>query len=129
MAVGLASAVANAFLDNFRTGTTSIAAKTVYMKLHTDVGDPGAAGTSNASAVTTRNAVTFNAASAGSMTLSSVGSYSMTSSETIKFISLWDASTGGNFLQSAQLTTPVPVINGSTLTFSSLTLSYAPIAA
>jgi len=127
MAVGLAAAVANGFLDNFRNNAVS--ARTVYMKLHTDVGDPGAAGTANASAVTTRNAVTWNAASSGSMTLSSVGSYSMTSSETIKFVSFWDALTSGNFLQSAQLTTPVPVINGSTLSFSSLTLSFTPLAA
>lgn len=125
MTVGLASAVANGFLDNFRN--TAVSARNTFCKLHT--GDPGSAGTANASAVTTRNAVTFNAASAGSMTLSALSSYSMTASETISHISLWDASTAGNFLQSVALTSGVPVVNGSTLTFSSLTLSFTPVAA
>ena len=125
MTVGLAAATANGFLDNFRNNAVS--ARTVYCKLHT--GDPGSAATANASAVTTRNAVTWNAASSGSMTLSSLASYSMTTSETITHISLWDASSAGNFLQSAALTASVPVINGSTLSFSSLTLSFTPLAA
>lgn len=125
MAVGLEATVANGFLNNFRN--VAVSARNVFVKLHT--GDPGAAGTANASAVTTRNAVTFNAAAAGSMTMSALASYAMTTSETISHISLWDASTAGNFLQSAALTSAVPVINGSTLTFSTLTLSFTPIAA
>ena len=125
MTVGLAAATANGFLDNFRN--TAVSARTVYCKLHT--GDPGSAATANAGAVTTRNAVTWNAASSGSMTLSALSSYSMTTSETITHISLWDASSAGNFLQSAALTASVPVINGSTLSFSSLTLSFTPLAA
>jgi hypothetical protein len=125
MAVGLSATVANGFLDNFRNN--AVAARTVYCKLHT--GDPGAAGTTAASAVTTRNAVTWAAASGGSMTLSSLASYSMTASETITHISLWDNATTGSFLQSAALTASVPVINGSTLTFSTLSLSLSPIAA
>jgi hypothetical protein len=125
MTVGLAAAVANGFLDNFRNNAVS--ARNVFLKLHT--ADPGAAGATAASGVTTRNAVTFAAASAGSMALSSVGTFSMTGTETISHISLWDASTAGNFLQSAALTASVPVINGSTLSFSALTLSFTPIAA
>ena len=125
MTVGLAAATANGFLDNFRN--TAVSARTVYCKLHT--GDPGSAATANAGAVTTRNAVTWNAASSGSMTLSALSSYSMTTSETITHISLWDASSAGNFIQSAALTASVPVINGSTLSFSSLTLSFTPLAA
>lgn len=126
MTVGLASAQANAYLNTFRA-TNITAPSSVYLKLHT--GDPGSAGTANASAVTTRNAITFAAASAGSMSLSSVGSFSMTTSETITHISIWDASTAGNLLQTCALTASVPVINGSTLSFSSLTLSFTPIAA
>lgn len=126
MTVGLAAATANAYLGVFKN-TTYTAITTVYVKLHT--GDPGAAGTSNASAVTTRNAVTWGTISAGSMPLSALSNYSMTTTETISHISLWDASTAGNFLQSAALTASVPVINGSTLSFSSLTLSFTPIAA
>lgn len=125
MTVGLAAATANGFLNAFRSVTfTGVA---VFMKLHT--ADPGAAGATAASAVTTRNAVTWNAASAGSMTLSSVSGYSMTTGETISHVSFWDASSAGNFLQSAALTSPQAVINGSTLNFTTVTLSFTPIAA
>jgi hypothetical protein len=127
MAVGLASATAAAILNVYKN-TAFAAITTVYVKLHTSAGDPGAAGTSNASAVTTRNAVTWGTVSAGSLAATSIPAFTMTTSETISYISLWDASTAGNFLQSAQLTTPVPVINGSTLTVS-LSLSYSPLAA
>lgn len=126
MTVGLAAAQANAFLNVYRN-TAASAVATPFVKLHT--GDPGAAGTTNPSAVTTRNAITWAAASGGSMALSTLSSFSMTTSETITHVSLWDASSAGNFLQSAALTASVPVINGSTLSFSSFTVSFTPIAA
>jgi hypothetical protein len=63
------------------------------------------------------------------MTLASLASYTMTTTETITHISIWDNASAGNFLESWALTSPVPVINGSTLTFSSFTLSFTPIAA
>lgn len=126
MTVGLVAAQANAFLNVFRA-TNITAPAGVYLKLHT--ADPGASAATAASAVTTRNAITFSAASAGSMALSSVGSFSMTSTETITHVSIWDASTAGNPLQTAALTSSVPVINGSTLSFSSLTIAMSPIAA
>jgi hypothetical protein len=124
--VGLTSTQANAFLNVYRN-TAASAVATPFIKLHT--GDPGSAGTSNASAVTTRNAITWSAASGGSMALSSLSSFSMTTSETISHISIWDASTSGNFLQSCALTASVPVINGSTLSFSAVTIAMSPIAA
>ena len=129
MAVGLAAATATAILNVYKN-TAFAAITTVYVKLHTSAGDPGAAGTSNASAVTTRNAVTWGTITGGNtLPATSIPAFTMTTSETISHISLWDASTAGNFLQSATLTTPVPVINGSTLTISSLSLSYTPVAA
>jgi hypothetical protein len=126
MTVGLAPATANAYLNVFRN-TTYTAIANVFVKLH--IGDPGAAGTANASAVTTRNAIVWAAASGGSMALSTLSAFSMTTSETISHVSLWDASTAGTFLQSAALTASVPVINGSTLTFSAFTVAFTPIAA
>lgn len=129
MATGLAGATAQSILKVYQN-TAFSAIATVYMQLHTNAGDPGAAGTSNVSAVTTRNAVTWNAATtAGSMTLLSISGYSMTTSETISYVSFWTASSAGTFLQSAALTSPQAVINGSTLNFTTITLSYTPIAA
>lgn len=125
MTVGLAAATAASFLGVYK-GTTYTGV-TVYMKLH--IGDPGAAGATTPSVVTTRNAVTFGTIAAGSMPLGSISGYSMTATETISHVSFWDASTAGNFLQSAALTTPQAVINGSTLNFTTITLSFTPIAA
>jgi hypothetical protein len=126
MTAGLATAHAHGILNLFR-GTNYTAPAGVFVKLHT--GDPGSAGTANASAVTTRNEVTFAAPSAGSMALSSLSGYSMTATETITHISMWDASTAGTFLQSAALTASKNVTSGDTLSITTLTLAYSPLAA
>ena len=126
MVVGLIAAHANALLSIYRnTGVSAIAA--VYVKLH--VGDPGAAGTANPSAVTTRNAITWNAPSGGSMTIDAINAYSMTGTETISHVSFWDASTSGNCLRTAALGAGIPVVNGSSFDLTTCTLSYTPIAA
>lgn len=126
MTAGLSAARANSILSVLRN-TAYSAIATPFVKLH--VGDPGAAGATNASAVTTRNAITWNAPSGGSMTLATLGSWSMTTSETITHVSVWDASTAGTFIESWALSSSVAVINGSTLTISTFTLSFSPIAA
>ena len=131
MTVGLSAVnTADKLLNTIgRTGTT-FTAGSLYVKLHTDAGEPGSTGANNASAVTTRYACTFSASSAGSMALTSMGgTWSMTATETIKYITLWDASTAGNFLWSVQLTTPKSVVSGDTLSLTSLTLAFSPIAA
>lgn len=125
MAVGLASATANSLLNTLRGTAYSVTA--VYVKLH--VGDPGAAGASNPSAVTTRNQLTWSAASAGSMSLSALAAFSMTAAETITHISIWDAATAGNFITSGALAASKAVNSGDTLTFNSLTASFTPLAA
>ncbi len=126
MTAGLAATHANALLNVLRNVTyTGIA--TPFIKLH--IGDPGAAGTSNPSAVTTRNAITWNAASGGSMTLLALATWAMTTSETLSHVSIWDASTAGNFIDAMALTGTVAVINGSTFSLTTFTLGYTPIAA
>lgn len=125
MTAGRAAADANAVLNVWR-GTTYTGI-TPFCKLHT--GDPGAAGTANASGVTTRNAITWSAASAGSMALSALSGFSMTGTETISHVSIWDASSAGNFIASAALTASKNVTNGDTLTITTLTVAMTPIAA
>lgn len=125
MATGLASATANSWLNTLRGTAYSVA--TVFVQLHT--ADPGAAGTTAVSANTTRNALTWNAASGGTMTLSSLAAYTMTATETITHISIWSASTAGTFIASGVLSASKAVNSGDTLTFNTLTASLTPLAA
>lgn len=129
MAVGLhAVNVANKILNVYRN-TAFAAIATVYVQLHT--ADPGPNGTTAVSAGSaTRNQATWNAAASGSMTISSLAAWTNGgTSETITHISLWDASSAGNFLQSAALTGSQAWASTNTLTLTTLTLSYTPIAA
>lgn len=127
MTTGLATTtLANKWLDMLR-GVAFTAPTGVYIKLHT--ADPGAAGATAPSAVTTRNQVTWSAAASGTLTLSTLGAYSMTAAETITHLSAWDASTAGNFLFSGALTASKTVANGDSLSFTSLTVSLSPLAA
>lgn len=127
MAVGIATTtLANKWLDMLRAQAFTAPAAT-YIKLHT--GDPGAAATSNASGVTTRQSATFSAASSGAIALSNAPAFSMTGTETISHISVWDASSAGNLLWTAALTASKSVVSGDTLTFTTLGVSVAPLAA
>lgn len=103
MATGFGTFSANAVL-NAIGNNTSFAVATVYVQLH--IGDPGAAGTANAAAETTRKTASFGAASAGSMSNDAiVGPWtSVAATETYSHVSLWDASPGGNFLGSGTVT-------------------------
>lgn len=129
MTVGLSAVnTADKLLNTIGRSGTTFTAGSLYVKLHT--ADPGSAGTTAASAVTTRYACTFSASSAGSMALTSMGgTWSMTATETISHISLWDASTAGSFLWSVALTASKSVVSGDTLSLTSLTLAFSPIAA
>lgn len=130
MAVGLSSAnLASKWLDML-SGTAFTAPAGAFIKLHT--ADPGSAGaTAAAAGSTTRVAITYAAASAGSKAMNGtlpVWTNGGTS-ETISHITSWDASTSGNFLFSAALTASQAWATGNTFTLSSLTVSLTPIAA
>lgn len=128
MAVGLSTTnLANKWLDMLRA-VAFTAPTALYVKLHT--GDPGASAAANASAVTTRSALTLAAAASGAVALTGTQpSWSMTTGETISYISIWDAATAGNFLWSAQLSVAKTVANGDTLTLTTCGLSLTPLAA
>lgn len=130
MTVGLATtAFANKVLDHMLRATASTAPAGNFVKLHT--GDPGSAGTTAASANTTRVSVSFSAASSGSCASSNTPAWASwaSGSETLSHISIWDASTAGTFLYSAALTTSKAITNGDTFTLSSLSVALTPLAA
>jgi hypothetical protein len=130
MTVGVSTVnLANAWLNVLR-GTTFTGIANVYVKLH--VGDPGSAGGSNAAAgSTTRSAITWSAASSGTLTMTGTAP-SWTNggtSETITHISFWDATTAGNFLGSAALGSGQPWASGNVFTLTAQGWSISPLAA
>lgn len=128
MVVGIAAATANADLDRFRNNAAAAIA-TPFVQLHT--GDPGAAGTANVSVgCTTRNAITWNAASGGSMTLLSLAAFTNAgTSETISHVTIFSAASAGTFHHSFALSVAQAWVSTNTLTLSTFTLSRTPIAA
>lgn len=127
MALGLSTQLANDLLNTLRN--VSYAEAGVYVKLHT--GDPGSAGTANASAETTRKAITLSAASGGSAALSASVSWTSwpAGTETISHFSIHDAASAGTFLWSGALSASKTVYAGDTLTLSTLTASFSTLAA
>jgi hypothetical protein len=130
MTVGLSSAnLATVWLNVLRnTGATAIAQP--WFKLHT--ADPGASG-ANAAAVgdATRKAASYAAPSAGSMSQTGTAPVWTNggTSETITHISVWDASTAGNFLYSFALSASQAWASGNTFTLSTYSFALTPIAA
>jgi hypothetical protein len=109
-------------LDTLDGSGSAYSASATYLKLHT--GDPGEDGTGNPAAETTREAVTFNAASGGSKTSTATVEWTLVSTtETYSHWSLWDASTGGNCLWYGALSANASVTAGDTFEITSLTLT------
>lgn len=132
MTVGVSTVnTANAWLDCIRSGgTTRTVVAGTWAKLHT--ADPGAAGaTAAAVGDATRKAFTQAAASGGSMAMNGTAPVWTNggTSETITHISVWDASTAGNFLYSVALTASQAWVSGNTFTLNSCTVSISPLAA
>ena len=109
MATGVSVSVANTALDGIRTDTP-------FVQLH--VGDPGAAGTANVATETTRKAVTFSAASGGSMTNSAQVQWTnIAGSQDATHVSIWNAASAGTFKASGVVTAN-PYTAGDTYTIA-----------
>jgi len=129
MAVGLAAAVVNGFIDALCNATNYTAPAAFWVKLHT--GSPGAAGTSNAATNTTRKQASFTAAAGGAATTdASLDWTSLPATETYSHLSFWSASTGGTFLGSSTLSTSVAVTSGGNFSIAAgdLSISGIPVA-
>jgi hypothetical protein len=115
MAVGLSTTVANELLDAIGNAD-AYSISTVYIQLHT--ADPGAAGTTAIAGNATRKAVSFGAASGGSMSNDAAITWSsgeVDTSEDYTHFSLWTASSAGTFIGSG-LVTANAVTSGDTFT-------------
>jgi hypothetical protein len=130
MTVGVSTTnLVNVWLNILRNTAGSAVAQP-YVKLHT--GDPGSAGANNAAVGSaTRNAATFSAPSAGALALSASPTAWTNggTSETLTHVSVWDASSAGNFLFSAALSSGQAWASTNTFTLTALGLSISPLAA
>ena len=103
-------------------GNTSFAVTTAYVKLH--LGDSGEDGTASPAAETTRKAVSWSVASAGSKASSATMSWTnVSATETYTHWSMWDSSTAGNCLWTGALSASAAVTAGDTFEITSLTLT------
>lgn len=130
MALGISQTnTANVWLNWIRA-TNATAPTAIYVKLH--IGDPGSAGANNAAAgSTTRVVAAFAAPSGGAIALTGTSPQwtNASTTETLSHISVWDASTAGNFLWSAALTATQAWVNTNTFTLTTLGVSITPLAA
>jgi len=122
---GLSTTRAHAIINTYRA--TSSTAVVPWLKLHT--GDPGAAGTANASAETTRLQLSFAAPSGGSSAATEVVWEGWDAgSETITHCSVWSDETAGAFQESFALAASKAVANSDDLAIT-VTVAFTPIAA
>jgi len=122
MATGMSAHLANSLL-NALGNNTAFAVTNVYVQLH--VGDPAAAGTANPATETTRKAVSFADASAGSIASDADVSWTnISGSQDATFFTAWDALVSGNFLFSGTITgNPYTAGDTYTITAGSFTTS------
>ncbi len=114
---GISTYLENKYLDCL-VNASGFNIASVFVQLHT--ADPGTAGTTAVATNNTRKAITFAAAASGSKASNADVSWtSVPASETYSHISLWDASTVGNFLWSGALTAAKAVNSGDTFTLTS----------
>ena len=109
-----------ALLNTLRN--TSFAVAGTWLKLHT--GDPGEDASANAATNTSRQSISFSAASSGSLASSSTATWTnVSTTETYTHWSLWDSLTTGNCLWSGGLASSAAVTAGDTFQITSLTLT------
>lgn len=101
---------------------TSFSVAGVWVKLH--ISDAGEDGTTGAAANTTRQSITFGAASGGAMASTSTPTWTnVPNTETYSHWSLWDSATAGNCLWTGAFSSSASVVSGDTFQITSLTLT------
>ncbi len=125
MAVGFKATVAQSLLDAYVNNTAYTGPAAIYAKLH--VADPGAAGTSNAATETTRQAVSWGAASSTTGIVANDTAVTWTNiagSQDATHFSLWDNVSAGNFLGSGTITAN-PYTAGDTYTIATGAITWS----
>lgn len=114
---GISTYLSDKYLDCL-VNASGFNVASVFVQLHT--ADPGSAGTTAVAGNNVRKSVAFAAASADSKaTNADITWTNVSTSETYTHVSLWDASSNGNFLWSGALTASKAVNSGDTFTLTS----------
>ena len=113
---GLSNYLENKLLDHALRNTSYTPVATVYLALY--VGSPTDAGSGGAEVAATRQAITFGAASGGTVSNSSSISFTSMPAVTVTHIGVFDASTGGNLLFHGALSSSVVAASGDTFTIA-----------
>ncbi|AYB70574.1 hypothetical protein SEA_SERENDIPITOUS_32 [Mycobacterium phage Serendipitous] len=127
MTVGITAYLANKLLDHVGRNVAYTPPAVVYAKAH--LTDPGATGANGASAQATRLALSFAAAASGSMSANTTPEWTLNATETIAYVSFWDAPTGGNCLWTAAASVSKGGVSGDIIRIATDTLAFSPIAA
>lgn len=121
MGLGIADAKLDTFLSDFAGA---------YFQFHT--GDPGSAGTANASTVTNRKQMTLEDVNTNgtnrrrrNSALIRWDATDVTGAATLSHFSVWSASTGGTFHMSGQLAASITVANGTPIEFAINKIEFA----
>lgn len=118
MASNKSNYLENKVLDHVLKNTAFTQPANLYLALYTS--DPGEtdAGTEVTGGSYARQTVAFGAASGGSASNSGAVSFSGMPAATVTHLGIRDASSGGNLLYYAALTTPLTVTSGSIVNFA-----------
>lgn len=131
MATGLGSSTAQGILNELCNAGSWTIPTSFWVKLH--LGDPGAAGTSNAASNTTRQSASFSSAAAGGTitTSADITWTSVSATESYSHVSFWDASSGGVLLATDNLEVTRGLTAGDNFTIAAgdIDISIAAIAA
>ena len=125
MAVGMSAATINALLDAIFNAEEYVI-DSAWVQLH--IGDPGANGTANGATETTRKLCPMGAASGGSISNNAeIEWVGIAGSEDATYFTLWDASTGGTFIGSGEISADAYTAGGSyVIAVGDLTVSITP---
>jgi hypothetical protein len=130
MTVGISVTLANALLNAVFRSTPYAEPDAVYAKLH--IGDPGAAGTTNAAGNTTRQQIVCGVdAASGTISNTAVVTWTnVNTAEDYTHITIWDSATAGTFVASGTITAnPVLVGDTFTLPIGDLDINFTSLAA
>jgi hypothetical protein len=113
---GLSNYLENKLLDHVLRNVSYTPVTTVYLALY--AGSPTDASSGGSEVAVTRQAITFGAASSGTVSNSSSISFASMPAVTVTHVGVFDASTGGNLLIHGALASSVIAASGDTFTIA-----------